>query len=57
MLHCLQTTQKLSEAHERRLSFKEQISVKAHLAICPHCRNFQRNCDSLSRLMKQFKHK
>ncbi|WP_226691198.1 MULTISPECIES: zf-HC2 domain-containing protein [Rodentibacter] len=56
-MNCLQTTQKLSESQERRLTLKEQIGVKSHLLICPHCRNFQRNCASLSHLIKQFRAK
>ena len=51
---CYQATKLISAAHERSLNFTEKIGVKAHLLTCPHCRNFERNCRQMSKLMKKF---
>ena len=47
-MRCIQATRTISDSHERPL--------KMHLLTCPHCRRFQRNCKTLSMMMKKFKY-
>lgn len=54
MKYCQKVTELTSQAQERELSIWEQSAVKMHLMLCPKCRNFQKNCESLSNMMKQF---
>lgn len=53
-MRCLEVTKKISDSYERNLTLKERIGVQSHLLICPHCRNFNKNCATLSQLMKDF---
>ena len=55
-MKCRQATLALFQMHqERQLMTKEKIGLNLHLAICTHCRKFQRNCGTLRKLMKNFK--
>ena len=54
-MHCHQVTRMISESHERSLDIQEKVGIKVHLVMCPHCRRFQRNCKTLSMMMKKFK--
>ena len=55
MMKCRQATRLISDAQERQLMIKEKIGLNLHLSICTHCRKFQRNCNTLRKLMKDFK--
>lgn len=52
---CRQATRMISESHERSLDIQEKVGLKVHLAMCSRCRRFQRNCKTLSMMMKKFK--
>ena len=54
-MKCRQATRLISDAQERQLMTKEKIGLNLHLAICTHCRKFQRNCGTLRKLMKDIK--
>ncbi|NBI13443.1 hypothetical protein GVX81_07445 [[Haemophilus] felis] len=54
MRYCQRITELVSQQQERKLSFVEQSAVKLHLLMCPSCKNFERNCQDLSKLMKEF---
>ena len=54
-MRCIQATRIISDSHERSLELQEKIGLKIHLLTCPHCRRFQRNCKTLSMMMKKFK--
>ncbi|MBS5012780.1 dsDNA-mimic protein [Haemophilus parainfluenzae] len=54
-MKCRQATRLISDTQERSLMTKEKIGLNLHLAICTHCRKFQRNCGTLRKLMKDFK--
>lgn len=54
-MRCRQATQMISESHERPLTLPEKTGLKIHLLTCPHCRRFDKNCKTLSRMMKAFK--
>ena len=54
-MRCIQATRIISDSHERPLELQEKMGLKIHLLTCPHCRRFQRNCKTLSVMMKKFK--
>lgn len=56
-MRCRQATQIISESRERPLALQEKVGLKIHLLTCPHCRRFQRNCQALSEMMRQFNHR
>ncbi|HGO5824370.1 TPA: zf-HC2 domain-containing protein [Mannheimia haemolytica] len=53
-MNCQKATKLISDAKERKLTLKEKVGLKTHLIVCPYCRNFQQNCDRISRLMQDF---
>ncbi|BBF03917.1 TPA: zf-HC2 domain-containing protein [Haemophilus influenzae] len=54
-MRCRQATRMISESHERSLDIQEKVGLKVHLVTCLRCRRFQRNCKTLSMMMKKFK--
>ncbi|KIP50006.1 zf-HC2 domain-containing protein [Haemophilus influenzae] len=54
-MRCHQATRMISESHERSLDIQEKVGLKVHLVTCSRCRRFQRNCKTLSMMMKKFK--
>lgn len=40
MLNCTEATRLFSESQERKLDFKERMSLKMHSTMCSGCRNF-----------------
>ena len=56
-MRCIQATRIISDSHERSLELQEKMGLKMHLLTCPHCRHFQRNCKTLSEMMKRFKNR
>ena len=54
-MRCRQVTRMISESHERSLDIQEKVGIKVHLVMCAHCRRFQRKCETLSRMMKEFR--
>ncbi|HHE9515256.1 TPA: zf-HC2 domain-containing protein [Haemophilus influenzae] len=54
-MRCRQATRMISESHERSLDIQEKVGLKVHLVTCSRCRRFQRNCKTLSEMMKQFR--
>lgn len=53
--NCRQITEWVSQSYDETLSPSQKMAVKLHLAICPQCRNFDKN----NRILKQLidKHK
>ena len=54
-MRCRQVTRMISESHERSLDIQEKVGLKVHLVMCSRCRRFQRNCETLSKMMKEFR--
>ena len=54
-MRCRQATRMISESHERSLDIQEKVGLKVHLVMCSRCRRFQRNCETFSEMMKQFR--
>ena len=55
MKNCLKMTQIASDAQERKLSTGEKLQMHTHLMMCPGCRSFVKNTDTLSQMMKAYK--
>ena len=51
MLNCKDTTKLVSEGLDRKLSFKELLGLKAHLAMCSACRNFKQQMNTMRQAM------
>lgn len=44
---CESVSSLVSEAHDRKLSAVERLEIRLHVAICRHCRSFQRQLEAL----------
>ncbi|MDG6881230.1 Uncharacterised protein [Phocoenobacter uteri] len=53
-MKCLQVTKLISQSQERKLKLAEKCGVVSHLVICPQCRNFNQNCQTMRQMMKKF---
>ncbi|MCI7480727.1 MAG: zf-HC2 domain-containing protein [[Pasteurella] aerogenes] len=53
-MNCLKVTKLISDSQERQLSFVEKVGTRMHLITCPYCRNFKRNNEQVSKMMKKF---
>ena len=53
-MKCRQVTQLISKHQENPLALLEQGQVYLHLAICPYCRAFHKNCHKMHQLMRTF---
>jgi len=54
MMNCKSTTQLLSQAQDRKLTFIETSGVKLHTSMCKGCRNYGKQMKQLSDLSKRF---
>jgi len=54
MMNCKSTTQLLSQAQDRKLTFIETSGVKLHTSMCKGCRNYGKQMQQLSDFSKQF---
>jgi predicted anti-sigma-YlaC factor YlaD len=54
MMNCKSTTQLLSQAQDRKLTFIETGGVKLHISMCKGCRNYGKQMKQLSDLSKRF---
>jgi anti-sigma factor ChrR (cupin superfamily) len=53
-MHCHEATRTLSAAQERKLELGERVSLQVHLAICPLCRDFDRQLKFLRETMRTY---
>ena len=53
-MKCNQVTKFISMHQEKPLSLLTQGRVYLHLAICPYCRAFHKNCQKMHQLMRTF---
>jgi hypothetical protein len=54
MLNCQKATRLYSEAQERELSLKENMSLKMHVMMCSGCRNFGKHMYTIRQAMRAF---
>ncbi|WP_109080569.1 MULTISPECIES: hypothetical protein [Aggregatibacter] len=53
-MKCQNVTKLISESQEKPLSLLKNGQVYMHLAICPYCRAFARNCKEMHKMMQDF---
>lgn len=54
MLNCQEVSRLHSEAQDRELSLKENVSLKLHVVMCTGCRNFGKQMHTLRQAMQGF---
>ena len=54
MLSCREASRLLSEARERRLGWRERITLRLHLKVCAGCDNFRKQLDFMSAAMRRY---
>ncbi len=53
-MHCLDATRTMSAVQEHELTPDERVSLQNHLAICPQCREFDRQVAFLRDSMRTY---
>jgi predicted anti-sigma-YlaC factor YlaD len=53
-MHCLDATRTMSAVQEHELTPGERVSLQSHLAICPQCREFERQVAFLRDSMRTY---
>ena len=51
---CRQTSELLSQAQDRPLTFREKVLVHVHLPLCNGCRNFRVQLDFVRRAARRY---
>ena len=54
MMNCDQTTRLASDSLERRLTWRERLAVRIHVAMCSGCRNFVNQMHTIRNLAKAY---
>ncbi len=54
MLNCRSETKLLSDAQDRKLTLSEKMSLKMHLMICPACRHFAEQMQTIRKLSRAY---
>ncbi len=54
MLNCTGATELCSLEMERKLSLREDVSLKTHLMICTGCMNFRKQMQALHQMMQAY---
>lgn len=53
-MHCLDASRTMSAAQEHELTPGERVSLQNHLAVCPQCREFERQVAFLRDSMRTY---
>ncbi|MDZ7670931.1 MAG: anti-sigma factor [Gammaproteobacteria bacterium] len=53
MLSCQEITAKANDMLDNELGFRERMAVRMHLAMCVHCRRFNRHLRALAATLKR----
>lgn len=54
MLSCKQASRLVSQSLDRRLTWRERLGLKLHLAICDACRQFSRQLAWMRMALRHF---
>lgn len=54
MLNCTGATELCSLEMERKLTLREDVSLKTHLMICTGCANFRKQMQGLHQMMQAY---
>ena len=52
MLSCREVTQLASEMHDRKLPFRQRLSLRIHLSMCRICRAYAKQIEQVRGLMR-----
>jgi len=53
MLSCREITAKAHDMLDHEVGYGERLAVRMHLAMCVHCRRFNRHLHTLAAMLKQ----
>lgn len=53
MLSCKEASHLMSEALDRKLSWRESLGLKLHVSMCDGCANFQKQMSVIRHACKQ----
>ena len=54
IIPCQEATRLMSQAMERKLSLKESIQLKLHLAVCDLCERFRKQLQGLRQILRAY---
>jgi len=54
MMSCRQATRLMSDRQERKLTVKENVSLKLHIMMCFACQNFGKQMNVLRKISKAY---
>ena len=54
MLVCREAARLITVSYQRPLRWREQVSLRVHLAICDACRNFKKQMSLLTEAVQRF---
>lgn len=54
IISCKAAARLMSLSCERKLTLREQIALKAHLAVCQTCRNCRRQIQALQKILPRY---
>jgi predicted anti-sigma-YlaC factor YlaD len=54
MLMCREAARLITVSYQRPLRWREQMSLRVHLAICDACRNFKKQMNLLTEAARRF---
>ncbi|UNU73988.1 hypothetical protein LU293_03600 [Moraxella nasovis] len=52
--HCYKVSQLITLKKDGRLTWIEQLMLSTHLVMCKKCRQFTKNVDEMSAMMRSF---
>ncbi len=56
-MNCMHATRLLSQARERRLSWRVRLGLQVHLLMCDACTQFSRQLDLLRQAVRRLTHR
>lgn len=51
---CRETSELVSQAQDRPLTFRERVRVHVHLPLCNGCRNFRRQLEFIRHVARRY---
>ncbi|NNM70458.1 MAG: zf-HC2 domain-containing protein [Gallionella sp.] len=57
MLNCKQSSELLSQALDRPITFRERLAIRLHLLICDGCRNFDKQLTFIRKAARELPRK
>ena len=57
MLNCKQNSELMSQALDRRITFREKLAMHMHLMMCRGCRNFEKQLTFIHKAARELPRK